>query len=279
MKQYLNLLKEVLHGDSRTDRTGVGTIGIFGHQMRFDLSDGFPAVTTKKLAWKAVVSELLWFLEGSTDERRLCEILHGTRDGSKRTVWTDNANAPYWKSKAKYQGDLGRVYGAQWRDWESPHTDSIDQIANVIQNLKTNPFDRRHLVVAYNPGEIHMMALPPCHALFQFYVSSDMKLSCQLYQRSADVFLGVPFNIASYALLVHIIAAECDLGVGEFIWTGGDCHLYKNHHSQAVHQLMRDPLPLPTLKFEKKNIADYTVDDFVLVDYNHMGEIKAPMAV
>ena len=279
MKQYINLLREVIHGDQREDRTGVGTTGVFGHQMRFNLSEGFPAVTTKKLAWKSVVSELLWFLEGSTDERRLAEILYGTRDPSKRTIWSENANAPYWKPKAKYEGDLGRVYGAQWRNWKNSRGESIDQIAALIYKLKTNPFDRRHLVVAYNPGEISDMALPPCHALFQFYVSSDMKLSCQLYQRSADVFLGVPFNIASYALLVHIIAAECGLGVGEFIWTGGDCHLYNNHFSQAVEQLMRDPLPLPKLVFTKKPINEYTVSDFVLEGYEHLGEISAPMAV
>jgi thymidylate synthase len=242
--------------------------------MRFNLQDGFPATTTKKLAWRAVVSELLWFLEGSSDERRLAEILHGTRDPSKKTIWTANAEADYWKSKTKFPGDLGRVYGVQWRDFGG-----IDQINKLISDLKTNPDSRRHILTAWNPPELDQMALPPCHVMAQFDVT-DGYLSCQMYQRSCDMFLGVPFNIASYSLLVHIIARECGLKVGDFVWTGGDCHIYNNHFDAVEEQLSREPKPLPTLVFtEGKKIADYNIDDFVLDNYNPDPAIKAEMAV
>jgi thymidylate synthase len=246
--------------------------------MRFNLQEGFPAVTTKKLAWRAVVSELLWFLEGSGDERRLAEILHGTRDASKKTIWTANAEADYWKPKAKFEGDLGRVYGVQWRNWSNFLAYNFDQVQILIDNLRSNPESRRHIISAWNPGELDQMALPPCHVLSQFDVT-DGKLSCQLYQRSCDMFLGVPFNIASYSLLTHIIAAECNLEVGDFIWTGGDCHIYNNHVDAVKQQLERTPKELPTLKFEVKKIADYIVDDFILDNYNPDPAIKADMAV
>jgi thymidylate synthase len=242
--------------------------------MRFNLQEGFPATTTKKLAWRAVVSELLWFLEGSSDERRLAEILHGTRDPSKKTIWTANAEADYWKSKTKFPGDLGRVYGVQWRDFGG-----IDQINKLISDLKTNPDSRRHILTAWNPPELDQMALPPCHVMAQFDVT-DGYLSCQMYQRSCDMFLGVPFNIASYSLLVHIIARECGLKVGDFVWTGGDCHIYNNHFDAVEEQLSREPKSLPTLVFtEGKKIADYNIDNFVLDNYNPDPAIKAEMAV
>jgi thymidylate synthase len=269
--------------------------------MRFDLRLGFPAVTTKKLAWRAVVSELLWFLEGSGDERRLAEILHGTRDDEKKTIWTANADADYWKPKAKFKGDLGRVYGVQWRHWKTlserkeqsfkddmgntfRHTLStqvmeVDQIANLITGIKQDPSGRRHILSAWNPGELDQMALPPCHVMAQFDVT-DGYLSCQLYQRSCDMFLGVPFNIASYSLLTHIIARECGLKVGDFIWTGGDCHIYNNHIAAVQEQLSRTPKELPTLFITvDKKIADYNIDDFVLENYKHDAAIPAPMAV
>jgi thymidylate synthase len=247
--------------------------------MRFNLQEGFPAVTTKKLAWRAVVSELLWFLEGSGDERRLAEILHGTRDSSKKTIWTANAEADYWKSKARFEGDLGRVYGVQWRNWSNFLAYNFDQIQILIDGLKNDPSSRRHIVSAWNPGELDQMALPPCHVLSQFDVT-DGHLSCQLYQRSCDMFLGVPFNIASYSLLTHIIARECNLKVGDFIWTGGDCHIYNNHIDAVSEQLSRAPKELPTLFItEGKKIADYVVDDFLLDNYNPDPAIKADMAV
>lgn len=296
MKQYLDLLRHVIDsGEDRADRTGVGTRSVFGHQLRFNLQDGFPAVTTKKLAWKAVVSELLWFLEGSGDERRLCEILHGTRDPEKKTIWTANAQADYWKPKAKFDGDLGRVYGVNWRDWGTyipisfsdlqPEQDSryvrasIDQVTKLIEGIKKDPYGRRHILSAWNPAELDEMALPPCHIMSQFYVSKDKKLSCQMYQRSVDTFLGLPFNIASYALLTHIIAKECLLDVGDFVWVGGDTHIYHNHFAAVKEQLSRIPKELPTLEFEKKPLGEYTVDDFVLVDYDPYPTIKAEMAV
>jgi thymidylate synthase len=268
--------------------------------MRFNLQEGFPAVTTKKLAWRAVVSELLWFLEGSGDERRLAEILHGTRDSEKKTIWTANAEANYWKPKAQYEGDLGRVYGVQWRKWktyrqfkensftnEFGHTfttdakaviGELDQLSTLIEGIKKDPSGRRHILSAWNPGELDQMALPPCHVLSQFDVT-DGRLSCQLYQRSCDMFLGVPFNIASYALLTHIIAQECKLEVGDFVWTGGDCHIYLDHIDAVKEQLSRTPKELPQLKFETKKIVDYTVDDFELLNYNPDPAIKAKMAV
>ena len=258
MKQYNQALKQVLeHGTDKTDRTGVGTRSVFGMQMRFNLQDGFPAVTTKKLAWRAVVSELLWFLEGSNDERRLAEILHGTRNPEKKTIWTANAQADYWKPRAKFDGDLGRVYGVQWRRWNTHKVDisnldyptlvavNIDQVQNLIDNIKKDPSGRRHIISAWNPGELDQMALPPCHVMSQFDVTNG-KLSCQMYQRSCDMFLGVPFNIASYSLLTHIIARECNLGVGDFVWTGGDVHIYNNHFNAVHEQLSRDERQLPT---------------------------------
>ena len=280
MKQYHQALEHVLqNGKNKTDRTGVGTRSVFGYQMRFNLQDGFPATTTKKLAWRAVVSELLWFLEGSGDERRLAEILHGTRDASKKTIWTANAEADYWKPNAVFEGDLGRVYGVQWRQWGPRLGDHIDQIERLIEGIKQDPAGRRHILTAWNPGELDQMALPPCHVLSQFDVT-DGKLSCQLYQRSCDMFLGVPFNIASYSLLTHIIAHECGLDVGDFIWTGGDVHIYNNHFDAVKEQLTRHPKTLPTLMFPKdKKIADYTVDDFQLLNYNPDPAIKADMAV
>lgn len=278
MKQYMDLLRHVKqNGDYRMDRTGVGTHAVFGHQMRFNLQEGFPAMTTKRLAWKAVVSELLWFLEGSGDERRLCEILHGTRDHDKLTIWTDNAHADYWEPKADYYGDLGRVYGKQWRSWGPRIGEPIDQIQNVINGIKKDPYGRRHIVTAWNPGEIDQMALPPCHILFQFFVSNG-KLSCQMYQRSVDIFLGLPFNIASYSLLTHMVAAECGLDVGDFVWTGGDCHIYANHMDAINEQLLREPKELPTLVFEKKPFFEYSMGDFVLANYNPEKSIKAEMA-
>lgn len=292
MKQYLDTLDFILkNGDIRDDRTGTGTIGVFGIQQRYDLRTGFPAMTTKKLAWKAVLSELIWFIEGSGDERRLCEILHGTRDTDKKTIWTANAEANYWKPKAKFPGDLGRVYGVQWRGWKTHRkqwlssNDSVDvivdQLQELINGIKKDPFGRRHILTAWNPGELSDMALPPCHIMAQFYVNSKNELSCQMYQRSNDMFLGCPFNIASYALLTHMIAQVCDLGVGEFIHTTGDAHIYLNHIDQVKEQLSRNPLPLPTLKMNtsKFDIDSFTMEDFELVNYQSHATIKAEMAV
>lgn len=284
MKQYHDALAHILeHGKKKSDRTGVGTQSVFGYQMRFDLQEGFPAITTKKLAWKSVVSELLWFLEGSGDERRLAEILHGTRDESKSTIWTANADAEYWKPNAEFEGDLGRVYGVQWRQWRTSNYlfsfGEVDQLVNLIKGLKKDPNGRRHILSAWNPGELDQMALPPCHILSQFDVT-DGKLSCQLYQRSADMFLGVPFNIASYSLLTHIIARECNLEVGDFIWTGGDCHIYSNHIDAVEEQLTRDYRDLPSLEFTNGLSWDqYAVKDFSLVGYDPHPAIKAEMAV
>jgi thymidylate synthase len=275
MKQYHQALEHILeNGKQKTDRTGIGTISVFGHQMRFDLRTGFPAVTTKRLAWKAVVSELLWFLEGSGDERRLAEILYGTRDLSKTTIWTANAKADYWLPKAQYEGDLGRVYGVQWRDFFG-----VDQIQQLIDGIKKDPSGRRHILTAWNPAELNDMALPPCHVLSQFDVT-DGYLSCQLYQRSCDMFLGVPFNIASYSLLTHIIARECGLKVGDFVWTGGDCHIYTNHVDAVKEQLAREERALPTLFMTvNKKWNEYVLEDFVLEGYNPHPAIKAEMAV
>lgn len=299
MRTYLDVLEEVLSkGTQKTDRTGVGTISYFGMQQRYDLSKGFPAVTTKKLAWKAVVSELLWFIEGSGDERRLAEILHGTRDLSKQTIWTGNAGADYWSPKASYPGDLGRVYGVQWRQWRryveqkdmgpahlggtrvAADRHEVDQLLNLIEGIKKDPHGRRHIVTAWNPGELEVMALPPCHTFSQFYVA-DGKLSCQMYQRSCDLFLGVPFNIASYSLLTHMIAQVCDLGVGEFVHVLGDAHIYNNHVEQVKEQLAREPLPLPTLWLNPdiKDITGFTMEDILLEGYQSHGAIRAEMAV
>ena len=286
MKTYLDNLKFVLdNGSVREDRTGTGTIGLFGMQQRYDLSLGFPAVTTKKLAFKACLGELLWFLEGSNDERRLAEILHGPDTEHKRTIWTDNALADYWLPKAKFQGDLGRVYGVQWRDWrryQGPgKNETVDQIATLIEGIKDDPYGRRHIITAWNPAELDQMALPPCHCFAQFYVSADNRLSCQMYQRSCDMFLGVPFNIASYSLLTHMVAQVCGLGVGEFVHVLGDAHIYLNHVDQVKEQLAREPLPAPTLWInpEVTDILKFTMEDFRLDGYNSYASIKAPMAV
>jgi thymidylate synthase len=298
MKQYHDALEHILNnGKDKTDRTGVGTRSVFGLQMRFDLRLGFPAVTTKKLAWKAVVSELLWFLEGSGDERRLSEILHGTRDESRNTIWTGNAKADYWRDKAEFPGDLGRVYGVQWRHWRkyverkdmgdahlggvrvAADRHEVDQVQQLIDGIKKDPSGRRHIISAWNPSELDQMALPPCHVLSQFDVT-DGYLSCQLYQRSCDMFLGVPFNIASYSLLTHIIARECGLKVGDFVWTGGDCHIYNNHFDAVKEQLSREERALPTLMITVgKKWNEYTMEDFVLEGYDPWGPIKAEMAV
>jgi thymidylate synthase len=276
MKTYLESLKFVLDtGEVRGDRTGTGTIGVFGMQSRYDLSKGFPAVTTKKLAFKACLGELLWFLEGSSDERRLAEITHGTRDGVV-TIWTANALSPYWQPKARYSNDLGRVYGVQWRDFYG-----VDQVIELVNSIKKDPYSRRHILTAWNPAQLDQMALPPCHCFAQFYVSADGKLSCQMYQRSADYFLGVPFNIASYSILTHMIAQVCDLKVGEFVHVLGDAHIYLNHVEQVKEQLAREPLPLPTLWInpDVKDIFKFTMEDFRLDGYNSYASIKAPMAV
>jgi thymidylate synthase len=277
MKTYLDSLKFVLeNGSVREDRTGTGTIGVFGMQQRYDLTLGFPAVTTKKLAFKACLSELLWFLEGSNDERRLCEILHGNRNSDKKTIWTDNAMSKYWLPKTQFIGDLGRIYGVQWRDFGG-----VDQVVELINGIKKDPYGRRHILTAWNPGELDQMALPPCHCFAQFYVSADGKLSCQMYQRSCDMFLGVPFNIASYSLLTHMISQVCGLEAGEFVHVLGDAHIYLNHVEQVKEQLGREPLPLPTLWInpDVKDILKFTMEDFRLDGYNHHPPIKAPMAV
>jgi thymidylate synthase len=287
---YLDALKDILeNGDSRPDRTGVGTISKFGLQMRFDLEEGFPAVTTKKLAWKSVVSELLWFIEGSGDERRLAEILHGTRDTSKRTIWTDNVTADYWVNRRHQRnaGDLGRVYGVQWRRWRKPLVrinkvilQNHDQLLELIAGIKEDPYSRRHIISAWNPGELDLMALPPCHMMAQFYVNNG-KLSCQMYQRSADMFLGIPFNIASYALFTHMIAQVCNLEVGELIITIGDAHIYENHIEQVKEQLTRKPIELAKLKLNSdiSVITDFEMEDIELVDYVSHEAIIAPMAI
>ncbi|MEK6942481.1 MAG: thymidylate synthase [Nanoarchaeota archaeon] len=281
MQQYLDALKFVLeNGTDRKDRTGTGTRAVFGVQMRFNMENGFPAVTTKKIAWKAIVSELLWFIEGSGDERRLAEILHGTRDQSKQTIWTANAEADYWKPKAKFPGDLGRVYGVQWRSWKSPDGKEVDQLANAINLIKTDPTSRRIIVNVWNAGELDKMALPPCHVFFQFFVA-DGKLSLQMYQRSCDMFLGVPFNIASYSLLLHMVAQATGLKAGEFVHTLGDAHIYNNHFDQVKEQLSRKPFPLPKLWLnpEIKSINNFKMEDIKLENYESHPAIKAPMAV
>jgi len=282
MKIYHELLKNILdNGEKREDRTGTGTIAIFGTSLRFNLNEGFPAITTKKLAWKAVVSELLWFLEGSGDERRLREILHGDRNSEKPTIWTANAQSDYWKPKAKYDGDIGNGYGVQWRAWGPRIGPKIDQLALLIQGLKNDPTSRRHIITAWNPGELDQMALPPCHIMAQFFVSNDKKLSCQMYQRSQDVYLGAPFNIASYALLTHMLAQVCELKVGELSIVAGDTHLYLNSIEAAKEQLGREPYPLPELWLNPKisDIAKFTMDDIKLIGYQSHPALKVPMAV
>jgi thymidylate synthase len=264
MKQYLDFLRHILEsGVEKNDRTGTGTISTFAHQMRFDLSKGFPLVTTKKLHVRSIFHELLWFLKGSTNIQYLKE--------NKVRIWDE------W---ADEQGELGPVYGKQWRAWEAKDGQTIDQISNLVEQLKTNPNSRRLIVSAWNVADVPNMALPPCHLLFQFYVANN-KLSCQLYQRSADAFLGVPFNIASYSLLTHMLAQQCGYEVGEFIWTGGDTHIYSNHLEQVNLQLSRKPLPLPTLSIKRKpdSIFDYTFEDFEILNYGSHPGIKAKVAV
>lgn len=287
MQNYLTLCEKIINnGTYSEDRTGIGTYSLFGEQLRFNLKEGFPAVTSKKLAWKSVVSELIWFIEGSRDERRLAEIHYGTRDAEKKTIWTANAQADYWKHKAAFDGDLGRVYGVQWRKWRTPVyiQDTIammptDQLKDLIDGLTKDPNSRRHIISAWNPGEISMMALPPCHAFAQFYVRNNT-LSCQMYQRSADFFLGVPFNIASYALFTHLIAKTVNMNVGELILTFGDAHLYSNHIDAVKEQLSRETFPLPQLNIsEVKDIWTATVEQCKLENYQSHATIKAEMAV
>ena len=264
MQQYLDLMRHVLeHGDPKTDRTGTGTLSVFGWQMRFRLQDGFPLLTTKKLHTRSIIHELLWFLQGDTNIRYL-------KDNGV-SIWDEWADA---------DGELGPVYGKQWRRWETADGRTVDQLARVVESLRRNPDSRRHLVSAWNPGEVDAMALPPCHALFQFYVAGG-RLSCQLYQRSADIFLGVPFNIASYALLTHMVAQVCELEPGDFVWTGGDCHLYSNHLEQAREQLGRDPRPLPTLRLNPavRELFGFRFEDIALEGYDPHPHIKAPVAV
>ncbi len=262
--QYETLLRHVFeNGHQKTDRTGVGTRSVFGYQMRFDLSEGFPLVTTKKLHIRSIVHELLWFLSGSSNI--------GYLHDNKVSIWDE------W---ADENGDLGPVYGVQWRSWPAPDGRHIDQISEAVKLIKTNPDSRRIIVCSWNVADVDKMALPPCHCLFQFYVA-DGKLSCQLYQRSCDIFLGVPFNIASYALLTHMMAQQCDLEPGDFIWTGGDCHIYNNHFEQTKEQLSREPRPYPKLLIKRRpaSLFDYQYDDFEIVDYNPWPHIKAPIAV
>ena len=264
MRQYLDFMRHVKeHGALKTDRTGTGTVSVFGHQMRFDLQEGFPLVTTKKVHLKSIIHELIWFLQGSTNIGYLKE--NGV------SIWDEWADA---------NGDLGPIYGYQWRNWPTPGGQHVDQISQVLDQIKNMPDSRRMIVSSWNVADIPQMKLPPCHALFQFYVA-DGKLSCQLYQRSADIFLGVPFNIASYALLTHMMAQQAGLEVGDFVWTGGDCHLYSNHLEQAALQLSRDPLPLPKLVIRRKpdSLFDYRFEDFEFVDYQSHPAIKAPVAV
>jgi len=277
MEQYHNLLKDILrNGEEKTDRTSVGTISVFGRQLRFDLGEGFPAITTKKLAWKAVVSELLWFLEGSGDERRLAEILHGTKDPVNSTIWSGNATAPYWEPNAKYPGDLGRVYGVQWRNWGG-----VDQIKNLIDGIRQDPYSRRHILTAWNVDELDQMALPPCHVMSQYSVSNNGRLSCHMYQRSCDTYLGIPFNIASYALLTHMIAQVCGLHVGELIISTGDTHIYSNHLPQVKELLSRTLFPSPTLWLNPNvtEIDGFNMDDIKLLDYQSHPALPAIMAV
>jgi thymidylate synthase len=264
MRQYEDFMRHVFeHGVVKADRTGTGTRSWFGYQMRFDLGEGFPLVTTKKLHLRSIIHELLWFLQGSSNVRYLRE-----------------HNVTIWDEWARVDGELGPVYGVQWRSWPTPDGGSIDQIAQVIQQIRTNPDSRRLIVSAWNVSDIPKMALPPCHLLFQFYVAEG-RLSCQLYQRSCDIFLGVPFNIASYALLTHMVAQQCDLDVGDFVWTGGDCHIYSNHFDQVREQLSRAPRPFPKLILRRRpaSLFEYVYDDVEIVDYDPHPHIKAPVAV
>ena len=276
MKPYLKALRDCYNNGIDVESRAGKVRKAFGYQMRFDLQKGFPAMTTKKLAWKLVVSELLWFLEGSNDERRLAEILYNDKRENlidKKTIWSQNANSVYWKKQSKFSGDVGRIYGVQWRDFNG-----IDQITSLIEGIKKDPNGRRHILSAWNPVDLPKMSLPPCHAFSQFFVSQN-KLSCQLYQRSCDMFLGVPFNIASYSLLVHLISKECNLEVGEFVLTLGDYHIYHEHFNQVEIQLTRSTKELPNLTFETKKIEEYKIDDFKLVNYNPHPIIVAEMNV
>jgi thymidylate synthase len=264
MRQYLDLMRDVRdNGIKKEDRTGTGTLSKFGHQMRFDLGEGFPVITTKKLHLRSIIYELLWFLRGDSNIRYL----------------KDNG-VSIWNEWADEQGELGPVYGVQWRSWPTPDGGHIDQISQIVQQIRENPDSRRIMLSAWNVAEIENMALPPCHCLFQFWVA-DGKLSCQLYQRSCDIFLGVPFNIASYSLLTHMLAQQTDLNVGDFVWTGGDCHLYSNHLEQADEQLQREPLPLPRLAIKRRppSIFDYEYEDFEILNYESHPHIKAAVAV
>jgi thymidylate synthase len=273
--QYEDFMRHVFErGTPKTDRTGTGTRSVFGHQMRFDLREGFPLVTTKKVHFKSIALELLWFLRGDSNAR-----------------WLQQRGVSIWDEWASPEGELGPVYGVQWRSWPTPDGGHVDQIAEVVKQLKTNPDSRRIIVSAWNVADLPKMALAPCHALFQFYVAPNVasggspaapaRLSCQLYQRSADIFLGVPFNIASYALLTHMLAQQCDLDVGDFIWTGGDCHIYSNHVEQVRTQLARQPFAYPVLRFKRRppSIFDYEIDDFEIAEYHSHAAIKAPVAV
>jgi len=288
LKQYLDALQYIFdNGEEVTDRTGVGTKSVFGYQMRFNLQDGFPAVTTKRLAWKSVVGELIWFLEGSTDERRLAELTYGKSRNElvdKTTIWTANADkqgVDLGYINTELTKHLGPVYGAQWRNFNGEHP-KCDQISNIINEIKNNPDSRRIILSAWNPLQIEQMALPPCHTMAQFRVMNG-KLNCQLYQRSADMFLGVPFNIASYSLLTHMLAHICELKAGEFVWTGGDCHIYMNHLEQVQEQLTRDERKLPYLFMppfcDLETLLNSKVSDYKLIGYDPMPSIKAPMAV
>jgi thymidylate synthase len=297
--RYLDLVERILvSGEERKDRTGVGTLSLFGEQIRCDLSEGFPMLTTKKVAFKPVVGELLWFIEGSGDERRLAEITYGTRDPARTTIWTANAQADYWKPKANFDGDLGRVYGVQWRHWQTneiytyedgqiagAHIAETDQLSNIINTLKTNPYDRRMMLTAFNPGELDDMALPPCHLFCQFYVNFPLnqkpRLSCKMYMRSCDVGLGLPFNIASYGLLTHLIAQVVGYDVGELIISFGDVHVYLNHIDALKEQLKRTTFELPTLKLNPgiTDIDGFTMNDIELINYVSHPTIKMDMAV
>jgi len=276
MKQYLDALKYCYENGTDVESRAGKVRKSFGYQMIFDLTKGFPAITTKKLAWKSVVSELLWFIEGSNDERRLAEILYQDKRENlknKKTIWTQNAEADYWKPKAKFDGDVGKIYGVQWRNFNG-----VDQISNLIKDLKNDPNGRRHIISSWNPPELENMSLPACHVFSQFFISEN-KISCQLYQRSCDMFLGVPFNIASYSLLTYMLARECNLEVGNFIHSLGDFHIYEEHFEQVKVQLKRQPKELPRLEFKTKDFYKYNVNDFELLNYQHHPRIEATMNV
>ena len=276
MKQYLDALQHCYNNGTDVESRAGKVRKSFGFQMKFDLAQGFPAITTKKLAWKSVVSELLWFIEGSNDERRLAEILYNDKRENlrdKQTIWTQNSEAIYWKPKARFEGDVGSIYGVQWRNFNGE-----DQLKYLINSLKNDPNGRRHIISSWNPSELKNMSLPPCHVFSQFFISKK-KLSCQLYQRSCDMFLGVPFNIASYSLFTHMLARECNLEVGSFIHSLGDFHIYEEHFEQVKIQLDRTPKELPKLDFKTKDFYNYNVNDFKLINYEHHPKIKATMNI